>query len=365
MRDLPRLDPLPTSPWIRAADLVATEPEPRHWHVDALVPSANVTLLGGDGGVGKSLLALQLAVATAAGRPWIGRQVAHGPALFLSAEDDMAEVHRRLVDIALAEAIDPADLDRLSIRSLAGQDALLAKCQGNGVLTPTGLYREIEQQMAETAPVLLALDTLADFFPGNENDRAQARQFVGLLRGLAIRHRCAVVLLSHPSVAGMASGTGLSGSTAWGNSVRSRLYLDRVKDDGQELDPDARVLKGMKANYSRAGGQIALRWQAGVFAAQEAGSGLDRKAAEAKADRVFLRLLDAFTAEGRTVKSAQAAGYAPKVFAASGRSEGLTKADLAAAMERLFACGQIVEVAAGAGPPSKQTKRIVRAEPKP
>jgi RecA-family ATPase len=365
MRDLPRLDPLPTSPWIRAADLVATEPATRHWHVDALVPGRTVTLLSGDGGTGKSLIALQLAVATATGRAWIGRQVQHGPALFLSAEDDVDEIHRRLADIAQAEAIDPKELGPLTIRSLAGMDALLCRCQGNGTLTTTGLFREIEAHVAETTPVLLVLDTAADLFGGQENDRSQVRAFIGMLRGLAIRHRCAVVLLSHPSVSGMASGTGLSGSTAWNNSVRSRLYLDRVRDDGQELDPDARVLKSLKANYGRTGASIALRWQAGVFVAQEAGSGLDRKAAEAKADRVFLCLLDAFTAEGRTVKSAQAAGYAPKLFAASGRSEGLTKADLAAAMERLFARGEIVEVAAGAGPPSKQTKRIVRAEPKP
>lgn len=362
MRDLPRLDPI--TPWITASELASTEPEQRHWHVDGLVPGGTVTLFGGDGGVGKSLVALQLAVATATGRPWLGMQVAHGPALFLSAEDDVGEIHRRLADIMRAEGIAFDDLERLTIRSLAGQDALLARCQGNGVLTASGLFAEIEGKTGDTRPALVVLDTAADFFPGNENDRSQARQFIGMLRGLAIRHRCAVVLLSHPSVAGMTTGTGASGSTAWSNSVRSRLYLDRVRDDGQELDPDARVLTTKKANYGRTGAAISLRWQAGVFVAQEAGSGLDRLAAESRADRIFLRLLDAFTAEGRTVKSAVAAGYAPKVFAASGRSEGLTKADLASAMERLFARGEIVEVAAGGGPPSRQSKRIVRSEPK-
>jgi hypothetical protein len=79
------------------------------------------------------------------------------------------------------------------------------------------------------------------FLRGNENDRAQARQFIGMLRGLAIRHECAVLLLSHPSVAGIASGGGSSGSTAWNNSVRSRLYLSRVVgNDGFEANPDAR-----------------------------------------------------------------------------------------------------------------------------
>jgi len=74
-----------------------------------------------------------------------------------------------------------------------------------------------------------------------------------------------------------------------------------------------------------------------------------------------LRLLDEFTKEGRTVKSAIGNGYAPKAFAESGRTEGVNKRALHSAMERLFAKREIVERLGGHGPPSKQTKRIVRA----
>jgi hypothetical protein len=118
----------------------------------------------------------------------------------------------------------------------------------------------------------------------------------------------------------------------------------------------------MKSNYGHNGLTINMTWKDGVFVADEAqATGLDRKAAEAKADRVFLSLLDEFAKQGRFVKSANAAGYAPKVFASSGRADGLTKQALHAAMERLFASGEIVEVMGGDGPPSKHTKRIVRA----
>jgi hypothetical protein len=77
-------------------------------------------------------------------------------------------------------------------------------------------------------PAVVILDTLADLFPDNENDRAQARQFVGMLSAIAIKYKCAVILLAHPSPAGLNNGTGTSGSTGWNNSVRSRLYLTRV-----------------------------------------------------------------------------------------------------------------------------------------
>jgi RecA-family ATPase len=338
---------------------------PRRWLVRDWIPLGTVTLLSGDGGVGKSLLALQLAVATATGRAWLGRPLdEYGPVLFATAEDDEAELHRRLWDIASAEKLTWADLADLRPVSFAGKDALLATLESGGVLRPTALFDALDAAMAEYSPRLVILDTLADLFAGNENDRTQARQFIGLLRGLAIRHECAVVLLSHPSLTGLNSGSGTSGSTGWSNSVRSRLYVERMTyRDGLtviEDDPDKRVLRAMKSNYAARGAEIVVRWQDGVFVAEAAPEGLDRKATEAKAERVFLRLLDEFTKEGRTVKSARAAKYAPKEFAASGRAEGLTKEALHAAMERLFAKGEIAEVMGGDGPPSRHTARIVR-----
>src|SRR5262245_29656526 len=55
---------------------MAHEPVPlRQWLVDGLVPMDNVTQISGDGGLGKSLLLLQLMVSTALDRPWINRRV--------------------------------------------------------------------------------------------------------------------------------------------------------------------------------------------------------------------------------------------------------------------------------------------------
>ena len=61
-----------TSAFFAASDL-ADQPVPeRDWLVPGLVPSGTVTLLGGDGGTGKSLVTLQLAAAIALGTPWLG-----------------------------------------------------------------------------------------------------------------------------------------------------------------------------------------------------------------------------------------------------------------------------------------------------
>lgn len=315
---------------------------PRRWLVPDLIPSRTVTLLGGDGGTGKSLLAQQLAYAVSTGSPWIGQAVTSGGVLFISAEDDEDELHRRMADVVRASGGSLEDLDRLTVLSLAGEDALLATLErSGGVLTPSALFHEIERRIGEECPALVVLDTLADLFSGNENDRAQARQFVGMLRGLAIRHECAVLLLAHPSLSGLNSGSGTSGSTAWSNSVRSRLYLERVVQEGYEADPDARILSTKKANHARTGGEISVKWRDGVFVAEAPETGLDRMAASAKAERVFLKLLAMFTAQGRRVNGNGGPTYAPKMFAESAESEGVTKRAFKAAMDALYTKGKI------------------------
>lgn len=110
----------------------------------------------------------------------------------------------------------------------------------------------------------------ADIFGGNENVKGLARQFIGMIRHLAIAYDCAVLMLAHPSLSGMASGTGSSGNVAWNNSVRSRIYLKRQHDDLSEItDPDFRKLVSMKANYAPTGGEIGMRWELGRFVPTE------------------------------------------------------------------------------------------------
>ena len=52
-----------------------------------------------------------------------------------------------------------------------------------------------------------------------------------------------VTTLSHPSLAGIASGSGLSGSTGWQGAFRFHQYLKGMKPtDGDEPDNNVREL---------------------------------------------------------------------------------------------------------------------------
>jgi acetolactate synthase-1/2/3 large subunit len=151
--ELNKIRPLVRSSFFAASDLMGTNVPAREWLVEGLIPSGTVTLLGGDGGTGKSLLALQLAAAVALARAWLGHPVKAGSAIFISAEDDRDELHRRIADICRAECVAVADLQNLTMRSLAGEDALLAIQEGRtGALRASALYRELDRRMQVENP---------------------------------------------------------------------------------------------------------------------------------------------------------------------------------------------------------------------
>lgn len=356
VHDFNASEPARSSTFFSAADLAGKPVPAREWLVDGLVPMRTITLFSGDGGTGKSLLALQLATAVTTGGTWLGRSVRQGRAIVLSAEDDEDELHRRLSDVLRSTGGRYEELAGLTLRSLAGEDALLA-VETQLALMHTELFSELERRASDEGPALVIIDTLADVYPANENDRAKVRQFIGILRGLALHQHCAVMLLGHPSLTGLASGSGTSGSTAWNNSVRSRLYLERIVQDGYEPDPDKRLMSTKKANYGRIGGEIGMTWRDGVFIADETPSQLETMASGAKAERVFLRLLSEITSQGRRVNASGGVHYAPKVFADHPSAEGCTKRAFKSAMEQLLARGAVT--VAHDGPPSRRVSYLV------
>jgi RecA-family ATPase len=343
----------------------ATAPE-REWVVQDRVPQKNVTLLSGEGGVGKSIVSLHLAVATVLGRDWLSAVPTPGPALVVCCEDDDDELHRRLDRIvehySVTFGATYGELKDMHLLSLAGQSAVLAAPNRNGVVRTTKLFERIHEAACDIRPRLIVLDNSADVFAGNENERTQVRQFVTLLRGLAISANAGVLLTSHPSLTGINTGSGLSGSTAWNASVRSRLYFRRAKTEkDEEPDPDLRVLEVMKSNYGPVGETVTVRWKGGLFLPVVGLSNLEKLAAERKAEQVFLTLLDRFTLQCRnTCEKPSAPNYAPTQFAkeSEARELGIRKADFEGAMRGLFAADKIC--LEPYGPRSRGTSRLVR-----
>ena len=129
----------------------ADPPDPRRWLVDDWLPAGRVTLLAGQGGIGKSRLALQLSagIVSGGGRldgtdhasegcSWIetpspdtlklGNATEPGgsPTVYASWEDELEEFWSRLSELSGSAApwVTPERLSRLHIADMAGHGPL-------------------------------------------------------------------------------------------------------------------------------------------------------------------------------------------------------------------------------------------------
>jgi hypothetical protein len=184
----------------------------------------------------------------------------------------------------------------------------------------------------------------AKVYAGSEIDRSQVQQFISLLTRLAIVADGSIVLISHPSLTGINTESGLSGSTQWHNAVRARFYMKGVKPtEGEQPDNDLREIVFKKNQYGPISDQIVLRWQDGMYLPVPGTASLDQAAQETKADEIFLDLLRRFTRENRFVSGKPSSNYAPALFAKEeeAKRELITSKMFEAAMRRLFKTGMI------------------------
>ena len=359
----PDEDEAPPLEWL---DMSAWDGEPapeRKWAIKDRVPLNQAGLFSGEGGTGKSIIELTKNVAHVAAKDWLGSMPEFGPAFYLGAEDERDELHRRIAAIAAHYGVTFRELidGGLHVMCLLGQDATLcAASSKSGKVEPTGLYRRIYEAAGDIKPKNISIDTLSRAYAGNEIDRVQVYAFAMHMQALAMVAGGSVTVLSHPSLAGIASGSGISGSTAWHGAFRFRQYLKSTKPDaGEQPDNDLRQLEFKKNQYGPTGESVVLRYQRGLFLPEAGISNLDKLAREAKADEVFLELLRRFSVQGRNVsEKPNAPTYAPTAFAkeADAKDQNIRKPDFEAAMRRLFAGNKLhVE---NYGRPSRPASRL-------
>ena len=325
----------------------------REWLWQDWIPMNATTAFYGDGGTGKSLLAQQLMTACATGLEFLGYEVLQCPVLGIFCEDDETELHRRQDRINSKLRLEFKSLGNMHWVSRVGDENLLMTFSGEGRGEPTPFFQQIVTQAKSVGARLVVIDTAADTFGGNENIRPQVRQFISMLNRLAIEINGAVVLLAHPSQTGKASGSGDGGSTAWSNSVRSRLYLSRMEEKGGEPeDPDKRLLSRLKANYAQTGERIEARWEGGAF---ENDGSLDGPTFGNAADRIdtinraFLDGLKELNEKNiRCNVHKGQANFAPKAIREMTNSgRGFEVAEFDAAMKRLTREGRIESIEEG------------------
>jgi RecA-family ATPase len=169
-----------------------------------------------------------------------------------------------------------------------------------------------------------------------------------------------VTVLSHPSLAGIASGTGLSGSTGWQGAFRFHFYLNSSVKSEDEADNNTRLMQFRKKQYGPLSEPIVLSYQRGLFLPVVGTSSIEKAAREARVDELFVHLLKQRNIQNRNVSEAKNANnYAPTVFSEEpeARRDRISKKEFEAAMQRLFKSEKIQNE--NYGKPSRERCRLV------
>ena len=260
-----------TSEWPAPLDLdvlAKREPELPRFVIDNWLPCGYSTLLAGHGGIGKSSVALHLAVCIAGGIPFFGLQVQRRRVLYLSCEDRESVLHWRLSRICSHLSIDLAHLRGwLEILDLVGADSILWERDPQTGNATTLAYGHLQERMREHETEVLMVDGVSDTFAGNENARGEVKRFVNGLVAQIPPDTGAVLLIGHVSKPGSmagANGDGYSGSTSWHNSVRARWYLYPETTQAEDGERSARtgdlILELQKSNMGRTDQSIRFAW---------------------------------------------------------------------------------------------------------
>ncbi|MFO1279560.1 MAG: AAA family ATPase [Burkholderiaceae bacterium] len=287
---------------VSVADALSNPAPPPAFVWDGYLPRGTVSLFGAHGGTGKSTIALMLLVCAALGRPLFGVPTIRTKSLFVSLEDGENVVRHRLASICRAWGIDPAELHDLHIVDGTDNPELFAS-EGRAGGEPTATHGELCKLVQAEGYGLVAVDNASDAYGGDEIQRRQVRAFMRLLGGIAKRTDCAVMLLAHVDKNTSRNkraegGEGYSGSTAWHNSARSRLFLSRG-------DSGLLTLEHQKSNLGRMREPLTLEWPEGGlpqlvqgfdadgFTQRQAGRDDDNRAAE------LLKLIAEFESRGQ------------------------------------------------------------------
>lgn len=272
-RQLDLLDGIPVRYW-------------QGWLIESWLPRNCVAMLTGDGGVGKSRLALQLAWGLSGDGQWLGetQQMPHpgadygmgfeplGPSTVVYAtwEDSPEQIRGRLY--WLEQAGKTGNGQNFKIADMRSKGHLWAANQHNAVPGLTATGQVLRQAVQEIDARLLVIDTLGVANGASEIDRAQVGAFFADWAAWADENDCTVLLIAHPP---KTPGVVYSGSTGILGGVRAMWNIESVKQDCRgdcgtpkncKCEPAyAHRLVNAKQNYSATTGSIWLTNQHGVW----------------------------------------------------------------------------------------------------
>jgi len=265
-----------------------TNPPRRAWllrdarrpKADGLLPLGKVGQLIAEGGAGKTMGAFQLAIAVATCSQWLGAfdvaipggdgKPRKGRVLFIPAEEDAEECHRRLHKARRATGAPIPEDGRIVVLPLAGvMCPMLERDEHRNIVTAPFLTWLRGYLDAHGPWDLIIVDPLSRFAgPDAEIDNAAATQFIQSLESIATLTGATVLVCHHTNKlarrGGSVEAVAGRGSSALVDGVRWQCSLgsERIKledPDAQERLGELVVWTHTKTNYSRRAEELLLR----------------------------------------------------------------------------------------------------------
>jgi AAA domain len=241
--------PAPT-PLIEAvADVMASCPELRPVVIDGLLRESEVGNIVSQSKIGKTWLAMDLALAVATGRMWLGQfEVTPGRVLYIDAELHRQTFARRLAEVAKARGILTDEFTgKLDLMSLRGRLRDLFELDA--------VFRQIERGKYR----LIIIDALYRLFPADleENSNAGVTALYNRLDQYGEMTGAGIMCVHHSSKGSQAQKTITdvgSGAGAQARAVDLHLII-RAHEE-----PDAAVMEAAVRSFPPLK-PIGLRWQ--------------------------------------------------------------------------------------------------------
>lgn len=201
------------------------------WLVEHIWPEGARGWIAGEAKLGKSWLALELAVCVATGEPFLGKYAIAQPGrvFYLTEESNLRNIYNRLRMILLAKGLSPDSL----------RDRLRLLVRKRVKLTDPSWRTRIVTAIDAEKPVVLFLDPLRRYHDGGENDSGDLVAVLDAAAEFQERpdnHRVAVPIVHHMRKTSEANsdaraGQQMRGSSdlhAWGDAA---LYCTGIKDN--------------------------------------------------------------------------------------------------------------------------------------
>lgn len=236
---------------------IASLPDPPNdrpnFLVERLLPAAALSILQGDGGTGKTYLALELAACISTGRPFLGLPTTKRNVLYIDTESGAEEIARRR---NLAKHWQKQDFSRVEI--------VFATEQLNPLdaINPDWIFEPI--RVADN-PGLIIIDNLSVLALGGDINRSDVVvKYIKALQLATIKNKVAILLLDYPAkYAGAIAGgeEEQSKATPYGSAVKgwlARTILQLTKHKSTNEKITALTLRITKSNFSSTATEIDL-----------------------------------------------------------------------------------------------------------